>query len=182
MKDNLQTELKKCFELAEREEKKGRKHKGLLAVKPDKETAKEYIQKARDNLELCDIYREKGFDYKIPEEWFYTLYYCALAVLSKFGVESRSQKWTALFLQCARENNLINYDEEFIKRITVHKEKEETSDVDEREKSRYGPFIKIDAVKEKYEYMNELCKMAISQAEEIIYSDKKLEIPKELLN
>ena len=59
--------------------------------------AEEYVQKAKTNLNTCELYRENGLDYKIPEEWFYTMYYCALAILSKFGVESRSQKCTALF-------------------------------------------------------------------------------------
>ena len=59
MKDNLQTELKKCFELAEREEKKGRKHKGLLAVKPDKETAKEAIEKHKGDLAAAILELEK---------------------------------------------------------------------------------------------------------------------------
>ncbi len=41
-----------------------------------------YITKAKMNLDLCRLYAERGFDYKLPEEWFYTFYYCALAILS----------------------------------------------------------------------------------------------------
>ncbi|MBS3114803.1 hypothetical protein J4448_06920 [Candidatus Woesearchaeota archaeon] len=58
--------VKKCCRALE--------HKGLLAVKPDAKEAEEYIIKAKKNLELCKLYKEKGFDYKLPEEWFYTLY------------------------------------------------------------------------------------------------------------
>lgn len=156
-------EVRECFKLAKQDELKGKKHKGLLITKPNDKTAKEYIEKAKTNLELCSFYKEKGFDYKIPEEWYYTLYYCALAILSKFGIESRSQKCTAYFLKYAKENNLIDYDDEFIDRITVYSSKEEKSDVDERENSRYGSEMKSKEIESKHDYMQNLCKKHFEQ-------------------
>lgn len=173
-------EVKDCFVNAAKDEKKGRKHKGLLIAKPSDKNAEEYLAKAKINLQLCDLYKQQGFDYKIPEEWFYTLYYCALAILSKFGIESRSQKCTAAFLRYAKNNSLIEYDDEFIDRITVYKTKEELSDVDEREKARYGSSIKSEEVAAKYGHMTDICKKAISQCEEIVFSDKKFIVPKGL--
>ncbi len=178
--EKILKELKECFKLAIKEENKGKKHKGLLVVKPNDILAKEFIQKAKINLELCKLYKEKGIDYKIPEEWFYTLYYCALAIMAKFGVESRSQRYTALFLQYAHDKGVIDYDENFIRRITVHKDKSEESEVDEREKSRYSSSIKIEKVSERYEEMTLICKKAINQCEEIVFSEKKFSVPKEL--
>ncbi|MDP4039043.1 MAG: hypothetical protein Q8P57_00470 [Candidatus Pacearchaeota archaeon] len=175
-------EVKDCFLSALKDEERGKKHRGLLVIKPDSKVAEEYIKKAKLNLELCDFYKQKGFDYKIPEEWFYTLYYCALAILSKFGIESRSQKCTAYFLKYAKNNNLIEYDSEFIDRIIVYRTKEETSDVDEREKARYSSLIQSEEIEARYKVMNNICKEAISQAEEIIFSDKEFKIPKELFN
>ena len=84
-------EARECFKSAIKDEKKGKKHKGLLIIPYNNKKAEEYITKAKMNLELCNFFKENEFDYKIPEEWFYTLYYCALAILSKFGIESRSQ-------------------------------------------------------------------------------------------
>ena len=173
-------EVKDCFASAIKDEKKGRKHKGLLVVPTDGQKAREYLAKARANLELCDFYRGKGFDYKIPEEWFYTLYYCALAILSKFDIESRSQKCTASFLRYAKDKGIIEYDDEFIDRITVYREKEEKSDVDERETARYGSSVRSEEVAGKYEHMNTICKKAIAQCEDIIFSNKEFKIPKEL--
>ena len=135
-------ELNECFKNALKDEQKGKKHKGLLIIKSDDEQAREYLAKAKKNLELCDFYREKGFDYKIPEEWFYTLYYCALAVLAKFGVETRSQRCTAAFLRYVKDKGLIEYDGDFIERITVYKGKGKKSDVDKREDARYSSLIK----------------------------------------
>lgn len=177
MKDD---EVEKCFSDAIKEEKKGRKHKGLLILEPDDKKACEYLNKAKKNLELCDTFRQAGYDYKIPEEWFYTLYYCALAILSKFGIESRSQKCTAAFLRYAKDQRLIEYDDEFIDRITVHKGKEKTSDVDEREKARYGSSITSEEIEHKYQYMAGVCKNAIGQCEEIVFSGEKFIIPKKL--
>ncbi len=173
-------EIKDCFESAIKDENKGRKHKGLLLTKKDDKTAEGYIKKAKLNLELCDFYKQKGFDYKIPEEWFYTLYYCALAILSKFGIESRSQKCTAYFLKYAKNNKLIDYDDEFIERIMVYRGKEELSDVDEREKARYSSSIKSKEIEAKYREMINICKKAISQAEEIVFSNGEFKVPKEL--
>jgi len=176
----MNNKVRECFISALKDEKKDKKHKGLLITKPDNKTAESYIQKAKLNLELCDFYKQKGFDYKIPEEWFYTLYYCALAILSKFGIESRSQKCTAYFLRYAKDNNLIVYDNEFIDRIMVYREKGEKSDVDERENARYSSSITSKEIEIKYEKMTSICKEAISQAEDIVFSDKEFKVPKEL--
>jgi len=177
---NIEKELKGCFRTAKREEERGNKHKGLLLSKPDNKAAEGYIKKAKTELELCEIYKQRELDYKIAEEWFYVLYYCALAILSKFGIESRSQRYTTLFLKYAKHKKLIDYDEEFIDRIMVYRKKEEKSDVDEREEARYSFAIKIERVEERYDEMMDLCKKAISQCEEIAFSDKRLKIPEEL--
>ncbi len=177
----MSKEIKECFKSARKDEEIGKKHKGLLIVEPSLEKAKEYLDKARDCLKFCEMYKKSGSDYKIPEEWYYSLYYCALAILCKFGVETRSQRCTALFIQYVKEKGLIEYDNEFIERIMVHKEKDKKTAVDEREEARYGSKIKIEKVEERYNDMIELCKGAISQAEEIVYSNKKYEVPKELL-
>ena len=151
-----------------------------MLAKPDNKLAEEYIKKAKMELELCEIYKQKGIDYKIAEEWFYTLYYCALAILAKFGVETRSQKYTALFLKYIKDRSLIEYDDEFIQRIMVYREKDEKSEVDEREESRYSSTIKSERIRERYDEMTILCKKAISQCEEIVFSDKKFKVPREL--
>ena len=113
----------------------------------------------------------------------YTLtYYCALAILAKFGVENRSQRCTALFLQYLKDKNLIDYNVEFIDKIIVHKQKDKKSEVDKREEARYSSWIKNEEVQKRYEVMIVVCKEAISQAEEIVYSEKEYKIPDELLH
>ncbi len=171
-----------CFVLAKKDEESGKKHKGLLLVKKDDKKAKEYLEKAKTNLRTCELFKLNRLDYKIPEEWFYTMYYCALAILAKFGVESRSQKCTAVLLRYLKENGLIEYDDEFIDRITVYSGKDEKSDVDEREVARYGTSVKSEEVIQKYDIMTELCKRCISHCEEIVFSGKNFKIPDEIFD
>lgn len=173
-------EVRECFIGAKKDDTKGKKHRGLLLITPNQPLAEEYISKAKKNLELCAFYKHQEVDYKLPEEWFYTLYYCALAILSRFGVESRSQRCTAAFLQYTKDKELLTYDSEFIDRITVHREKEETSDVDKRELARYGALIKIPEIEQDYDGMMLVCKKAISQCEEFVFSGDKYKIPEEL--
>ncbi len=178
----MDTRLKDCFILARKNESKGKKHKGLILTQKDDKSAEEYVEKAKTNLKTCELFKSNRLDYKIPEEWFYTLYYCALAILAKFGIESRSQKCTAIFLRYLKENGLLEYDVEFIDRITVYSDKEEKSDVDERETARYGSSVKSEDVMQKYDMMMDICKRCISQCEEIVFSNKKFEIPKEIID
>jgi len=56
----------------------------------------------------------------------------------------------------------------------VHSEKEEKTDVDLREHSRYSSSLKSEEIKIKYEMMNKICLNAINEAEEIIYSEIKI--------
>ena len=177
----MSLDVKDCFSLALKDEQKGKKHKGLLKTKPDKKEAEGFLTKAKKNLELCKFYKEKGFGYKLPEEWFYILYYCALAILAVFGIETRSQRCTALFLTYVKDKGLIKYDDEFIQRITVYKDKQEKSDVDKREEARYSSSIDIKEVDQNYDKMMNKCKKAISQCEELVFSDNKFDIPEELI-
>lgn len=172
--------VKDCFISAKKYKEKGRKHKGLLLVEQDHERALEYIKKAKENLQWCEIYKEKGADYKLPEEWFYTMYYCALSILSKFGVESRSQKCTALLLRYLKDAGLIDLNDGFINRMTVYSELEKKSAVDEREEARYGSKVKNGEIVDRYETMMECCKECIAQTEEIVFSKRKFIVPQEL--
>lgn len=61
--EDLAKKLKDCFKDAEKDEKEGKKHKGLLVVESNDKSAREYIQKAKDALDWCNIYKQKGADY-----------------------------------------------------------------------------------------------------------------------
>jgi hypothetical protein len=81
-----------------------------------------------------------------------------------------------------QDKGIINYGKEFVDSIIVHKEKGKESEVDKREEARYSSAIKMEKVAERYDEMMQFCKNAISETEEIIFSDKPSEIPKELID
>ena len=62
----MSKEIKECFKSALRDEKKGKKHKGLLITRQNNILAEKYLNKARRNLKLSEIYKENGFEYLIP--------------------------------------------------------------------------------------------------------------------
>lgn len=132
-------------------------------------------------MELCDFFKERGTDYKLPEQWYYVLYFCALAIIAKIGIESRSQRCTAMLLKYLKDKGVIDYRDEFIDKITVHKEKGKESEVDKREEARYSSCIKNDEVIKRYDKMILICKEAIYQTEEIIFSPNDFKVPEELL-
>ena len=79
-----------------------------------------------------------------------------------------------------QEKGLIDYNNEFIQRITVFSKIGEESEVDKREEARYSSSIKIEKVEERYNETMQLCKESIAQAEEIVFSDKEFKVPKEI--
>lgn len=68
MMSHAKNKVEWCLNKAKKELQEGKKHRGFVKVEADLERAREYLAKARTNLELCDLYKEKGFEYKIPEE------------------------------------------------------------------------------------------------------------------
>ena len=65
--------------------------------------------------------------------------------------------------------------------VCRHSDKEERSDVDERENARYGSSVRSEEIIEDYDLMKNVCLRCISQCEEIVFSEKQFEVPKELL-
>jgi len=68
-----------------------------------------------------------------------------------------------------------------IGRIMVYKEKGDETDVDEREKARYGSSVYSEEIMQKYGFMMDVCRKCISQCEAIVFSGSKFTIPKELI-
>ena len=54
-----------CFSSARKAEEKGKKHKGLLIVKPNDKEAEQYVAKAKTNLRTCELFKEQRLDYKM---------------------------------------------------------------------------------------------------------------------
>ncbi len=96
-----------CLNKAKAELEKEGKHRGLIQVKPDANLAREFIEKAEHNLEAFLLNRRhKIYDWTISMG-FYTMYHCCLAIITKFGYESRNQECTLAVIESLIEEKKL---------------------------------------------------------------------------
>ena len=97
------------------------------------------------------------------------MYSCLLAIITKYGYESRNQKCTFVLILNLSEEGKIDFDKELLEKIASldnerDKEKEKTIDI--REKYQYGTILKL---KENlYKELFNLAQEVISKTKEII--------------
>lgn len=133
-----ENKLKWCLKKAEKE---GVKHRGLKKINPDPHKADDHIKKAEHNLAVMQtLMAKKYYDWAINAS-FYTQYHCLLAILQKFGYESRNQECTFATIEHLIEQNKIDLEKENLHRLfdtNTHDKLEEADIVDLREKFQYG--------------------------------------------
>lgn len=96
----LKNKLDKCFKEGE---KGGERHKGLKKIELDEGLINEHLKKAGHNLNAVTEFKNIGYSDWSASAAFYALYHCLLALLIKFGYQSRNQTCTFTFIE-----NLIN--------------------------------------------------------------------------
>ena len=145
MMTHARNKVKWCLNKAEREIKEGRRHRGLVKVKPDTGIARRHIEKAEHNLKATLYLRKGGFTDWCSVTVFYTIYHCFLAILRKFGYESRNQECTFALIRSLTEDGLISLEKEDIDKIS-------RLDVEENQES---PKTAVN-IREEYQYTTEL--------------------------
>ena len=159
--------VKWCLEKTKKELKEGTLHRGLLKIQPDQKTAMEYLAKAEHNLEATFYFYKGGFSDWCSSSLFYTIYHCFLAVLIKFGYESRNQECTFALIQSLIEEGKINFDMNDFKEInSLDRKNEENTLVDLRERYQYSPKTALGNT--EYERLLNLSKRILSQTKEIM--------------
>lgn len=153
---------------AEKELKKGQKHRGLIIVTSSKEKAREYIAKAEHYLKATDYLRKGNFSDISASTVFYSMYHCLLAIAAKFGYESRNQECTFALIAALIEEGRINFDESLLDRISRLEIKEDNqTSVEIREQYQYGTSLSIKDEK-LYENLFSLAQEVLSKAKVII--------------
>ena len=158
-----------CLNKAKDETAKGELHRGLAKIKPDKEEATRYIAKAEHNMEAFLHNKEGGFYDWTISIGFYVMYHCCLAIITKFGYESRNQECTLALIESLIEEKKL--DEDFRKYLEAIKsadagKKEEEQIQKMREKYQYTPAIDIDA--QKVEELLGICQDMIKDAKGVV--------------
>ena len=155
-----------CLRKAEKELKKGEKHRGLVETEANIEKAKEHIKKAEHYLEATDYLKRGNFSDISASTVFYSMYHCLLAIARKFGYEGRNQECTFALIGSLIEDKRIDFDIELLNKIASLDIKEENTSIEIREKYQYGTSLSIQD--NLYDELFELAKKVISKTKEII--------------
>lgn len=164
-----------CINKAKKELQEGKKHKGLVEVKPDLKRAATHLDKAAHNFKAISAFSEIGFSDWSVSAAFYTIYHCFLAILAKHGYESRNQECTVSAIKYLKEHGKIKLGDSFIEAFRSHAEVEErhthtASDLRElREDFQYGVNVEY---KIGIEQLQKTCADMIDAAKEEVYKGK----------
>ena len=164
----IKNKIKWCLDKAQKELTSTGRHRGLVLINPDKAKASEYIKKAEHYIEATLFLKDKFSDISATTT-FYSIYHSLLAILAKFGYESRNQECTFALIYDLIENKKINIDKGEIDEIALlgTKESEDKESVIEiREQYQYGTELTMK--EELYNDTLRLAKMLLGKAKEII--------------
>ena len=121
--------------------------KRLIKTKPDLDLAQKHVKKSEYNYSVVQtLERLKVYDWAL-NVGFYAIYHCFLAILAKYGYESKNQSCTIIVLLTLIDDKKLNLDKDLIAKF-------DTLDVEEgitnppvresRESSTYGVETSID--------------------------------------
>lgn len=158
-----------CLKKAKKELEASNKHRGLVKAKPSLEEAKKHIAKAEHNLKAAISFEKTGFSDWSVSAAFYTIYHCLLAIIVKFGYESRNQECTIALIECLNEERKISLSNEIIEAVKAvdTEERHETNVISLRENFQYGTATSIED--KKLEELKDVCRKAIDETKKIIY-------------
>ncbi len=161
-----------CLRKAKRELEEGNKHRGLVKRDANREEAEKHIFKAEHNLLAIEYFNLGGFSDWSMSAAFYCIYHCFLAIISKFGYESRNQECTIALLRYLKENQKIDLDDIFLQTLEEYDitDKQESSVIERREFYTYGTSISCND-KEEIEKSIKLCKECIDKTKNIIFEE-----------
>lgn len=119
----------------------------LAKTKPDMDLAQKHVKKSEYNYGVVlALERLKIYDWAL-NIGFYSIYHCFLAILAKYGYESRNQTCTISALLNLINEKKLDFDKDLVAQFdTLEVEKSVTSPTvrESREVSTYGVETSID--------------------------------------
>ena len=113
----------------------------IIKIKPDTDLAKKHLKKSEHNYSVLQTLENlKIYDWAL-NVGFYSIYHCLLAILTKYGYESKNQSCTITVLLKLIEERKIELDKDLIIQFdTLEVEKTITNPTvrESREASAYG--------------------------------------------
>src|SRR3989339_810882 len=108
-----------CLNKAKKELREGKQHRGLVKVEVDLEKAREHLAKAEHNLKVTLYLQKGGFTDWCSSSLFYTIYHCFLAILAKFGYESRNQECTFAVIASLIDDKRITLERNVLEKVST---------------------------------------------------------------
>jgi uncharacterized protein (UPF0332 family) len=119
----------------------------LIKTKPDLDLAQKHVKKSEYNYGVVQTLEKlKIYDWALNVS-FYAIYHCFLALLAKYGYESRNQACTITVLLTLIEQKKLDLDKDLVTQFdTLDVEKNITNPTvrESRETSTYGVETSID--------------------------------------
>lgn len=119
---SVKEKLNKCFKEGERG---GERHKGLKKIEVSKDDVMGHINKAIHNFHAITTFKETGYSDWSASAAFYSLYHLLLAILAKYGFESRNQSCTFALIEDLIDKGEVSLTKNDIKEIFDKKLKED---------------------------------------------------------
>lgn len=160
-----------CLRKAEKELKSGSRHRGLAKVPVDMDVVRAHIKKAEHNLAAITDFSKAGYSDWSASAAFYAIYHCLLAIIGKFGYESRNQECTFALVRSLIEDGKIKLDIRLIDEVSLldpEVEHELPTIVDVRETGQYG--VKLSLETDTFDKLQKTAKMMLDRTKEIIES------------
>ena len=164
----IQNKVEWCLKKAQKELEKGELHRGLIKNFPSLEVARKHLEKAQHNLSAAYFFQKHGYSDWSASAFFYCAYHCFLAILRKYGYESRNQECTLAAIEMLREDGHIKIDPKFIDMLNLAKRSEiDYSIIKTREEFQYGTEMEYKDEKEFFALVD-ICKKLIDETMRII--------------
>lgn len=166
---HAENKFKWCLKKAEKELQHGSNHRGIIKIKPDLNLVEAHIKKSEHNLNAITDFKKIGYSDWSASAAFYCIYHSLLAIITKFGYESRNQECTFALIYYLIETEKINLDKELVQEIHLlnPEEKHESATIIEiREIEQYG--IRLSLESETYNRMLKIAKTILNQTKKII--------------
>src|SRR3989338_4511120 len=156
-----------CLNKAKRELEGAGLHRGLVEKEPDLAIAGRHLIKAEHNLDAALYFEKGGYSDWSMSAFFYCAYHCFLAILRKYGYESRNQECTLATIEMLREEGHIKIDPQFIDMLNLAKRSEiDYSIIQIREEFQYGTEREYKDEKEFFALVD-ICKKLIDETMKI---------------
>lgn len=136
-----------CLKKAEKEIAQGKKHRGLLKIEKNEEKMSLHIKKAEHNLNAITDFQKIGYSDWSASAAFYSIYHCFLAILLKFGYESRNQECTFALINSLIEDKKISLRKDIVDEIYSMKTEEAhelPTIIEIRELEQYGISLSLE--------------------------------------